>query len=529
MNERLRHILAVVKTDFLLRFRRPSTAVIFLILCAAAYLWIPAPSSGKALIQVEDRRALYNSIALAIGTSTIFTLLMGLFGYYLVSNSIKRDIQTRTGFILASTTMRNGEYLAGKFIGNIVFLAAITIGFLISSMIMQLIRGEAPLEPLTFIAIYALMVPPLLVYISTVAIIFESTKFLSGKFGDVLYFMVWILLIAFTAVGSEHKHYPNFVSYCDSMGMGYLFGQMKTIIGSDSLAIGSTQYDMTKTPFVISQFPFRAEWILPRLISLVWTIPLLLIPLARFHRFNPDRIKATSRRVRHGFIEKINSLLKPVSRLITAPFSRILNSGNKPSFIRSIAAEVLLTLQIYPAATVLIVFFTLFFAVLSPASIQNKLPLAFAAMVVVLADMATRERTVGTMPVVFAAPRLRSNFVFWKLITAIILALAFTWVAVLKLLFVQPFSALALIGGTIFAAACATGLGILTTNPKTFIVLFLFFLYLVMNDGGHNPFFDFAGWFRQATISVVAIYATISVAFIAIAESFYRLQLRRNY
>jgi hypothetical protein len=529
MNERVRHILAVVKTDFLLRFRRPSTAVIFLILCAAAYLWIPAPSTGKALIQVEERRALYNSIALAIGTSTIFTLLMGLFGYYLVSNSIKRDIQTRTGFILASTTLRNGEYLAGKFIGNIVFLSSISIGFLISSMIMQLIRGEAPLEPLTFIGIYLLMVPPLLVFISTIAIIFESTKFLSGKFGDVLYFMVWIGFIAFTAVGSEHKHYPHFTSYVDSMGMGYLFGQMKTILGSDSLAIGSSHFDMTKAPFVISTFPFHAEWILPRLISLVWTIPLLLIPLVRFHRFNPDRIKTTSKRIRHGFIEKINSLVKPVSKLVTAPFSRILNSGSKPSFFRSIAAEILLTLQIYPAATVLIVFFTIFFALLSPSAIQNKLPLAFAAMVVVLADMATREKTIGTMPVIFAAPKLRNNFVFWKLITAMILAIAFVWIAVLKLLFVQPFGALALIGGAIFAAACATALGILTSNPKTFIVLFLFFLYLVMNDGGQNPFFDFAGWFKQATFSVVAIYAAISVAFITLAESFHRIQLKRNY
>jgi hypothetical protein len=525
----IRRIVAVIKTDFLLRFRRPSTAVIFLILCVAAYLWIPDPSSGKALIQVDQRRALYNSIALAIGTSTIFCLLMGLFGYYLVSNSIKRDIQTRTGFILASTTLRNSEYLAGKFIGNIVFLSSITIGFLLSSMIMQLIRGEAPLEPLTFILFYALMVPPLLVFISTIAIIFESTKFLSGKFGDVLYFMVWISLMVFTAIGSEHKHYPNFASYFDSMGMGYLFGQMKTFLGSDSLSIGSTKYDMTKTPFVISGFSFRSEWIVPRLISLVWTIPLLLIPLARFHRFNPDRIKATFRRIHHGFIGKINALVKPLSGLITAPFLRILNAGNKQSFIRCVAAEILLTLQIYPAATVLIIFFTIFFLLLSPSAIQNKLPLAFAAMVVVLADMATREKTVGTMPVVFAAPGLRRNFVFWKLVTAIILALAFTWIAVLKLLFVQPFGALALVGGTIFAAALATALGILTSNPKTFIVLFLFFLYLVMNDGGHNPFFDFAGWFNQATISVVAIYATISLAFIALAESFHRLQLKQNY
>ncbi|HSE41982.1 MAG TPA: hypothetical protein VLH08_14555, partial [Acidobacteriota bacterium] len=174
MNERIQRIVAIVKADFLLRFRKASTAVIFLILCVAAYLWIPAPSSGKALIQFNEQRALYNSSALAIGTSTIFTLLMGLFGYYLVSNSIKKDIQTRTGFILASTTMKNGEYLIGKFAGNVVFLLALSVGFLLSSMIMQLIRGEAPLEPHIFLLYYGAMIPPLIIFVSTVAVVFES-------------------------------------------------------------------------------------------------------------------------------------------------------------------------------------------------------------------------------------------------------------------------------------------------------------------------------------------------------------------
>lgn len=48
----------------------------------------------------------------------------------MLSNTIRRDVQTRTGFVLASTTMRNSEYLVGKFFGNFVFLLAITIGFI---------------------------------------------------------------------------------------------------------------------------------------------------------------------------------------------------------------------------------------------------------------------------------------------------------------------------------------------------------------------------------------------------------------
>ncbi len=529
MSERFQRIVAVIKTDFLLRFRKASTAVIFLILCVAAYLWIPDPSSGKALIQLNEQRALYNSSALAIGTSTIFTLMMGLFGYYLVSNSIKKDIQTRTGFILASTTLKNSEYLIGKFAGNVLFLTALSFGFLISSIIMQLIRGEGPIEPFIFLAYYAVMIPPLIIFVSTIAIVFESIRFLSGKFGDVLYFAVWLTVLSVGAIGSEKKGYPNAGSYVDSMGMGYLIEQTRTIAGVSGLSIGSSPYDKTKPPFVISGIVFKREWILPRLSSLLYPLPLLLISLVRFHRFNPDRIKATSKRVRQGIPAKINALMKPIAALLTAPALKLTTVGGKPSFIRSVISEVLLALQIYPAGAVLIAFFTIWFAILSPAGIQNKLPLAFAAMVLVLSDLATREKSSGTLPVIFSAPKLRQNFVLWKLSSAVLLALAFTWIAILKLLFIQPFSALAVIGGTLFAAAAATALGILTTNPKTFIVIFLFFLYLVMNDKGHTASFDFAGWFNQTTPSIVAIYAAISAGFFIAAESFHRWQLKRNY
>jgi hypothetical protein len=529
MNERLQRISAVIKADFLLRFRKASTAVIFLLLCVAAYLWIPDPSTGRALIQLKEQRALYNSSALAIGTSTIFTLLMGLFGYYLVSHSIKKDIQTRTGFILASTTLKNSEYLIGKFAGNVVFLSAIAFAFLISSMIMQLIRGEAPIEPHIFLAYFGLMIPPLIVFVSTIAILFESIRFLSGKFGDVLYFAVWLTVVAVAAIGSEKNGYPNTGAYIDSMGMGYLIEQTRTLSGVRGLSIGSSPYDKTKPPFVIQGIVFKREWIIPRLSSLLYPLPLLLLPLVRFHRFNPDRIKATSRRVRQGIPGKINALMKPIASLLTSPAFKLTATGRKHSLIRSIFSEVLLALQIYPAGAVLIVFFTIFFALLSPVGIQNKLPLAFAAMVVVLADLATREKSSGTIPVIFSAPQLRQHFVLWKFSSAILLALAFTWIAILKLLIVQPFSALALIGGTIFAAACATALGILTTNPKTFIVGFLFFLYLVMNDKGHNASFDFAGWFNRTTPAIIAVYAAISVGSYTVAELFHRFQLKRNY
>ena len=71
MSERLQRLIAIVRADFLIRLRRPSTVVVFLLLSAIAYLWVPAPSTGRALMQIKDQRVLYNSASIAMATANI--------------------------------------------------------------------------------------------------------------------------------------------------------------------------------------------------------------------------------------------------------------------------------------------------------------------------------------------------------------------------------------------------------------------------------------------------------------------------
>jgi hypothetical protein len=85
----------------------------------------------------------------------------------------------------------------------------------------------------------------------------------------------------------------------------------------------------------------------------------------------------------------------------------------------------------------------------------------------------------------------------------------------------------ALAGGIVFVASTATALGVTTTNPKTFIVGFLTFWYVVVNDRGLSPKLDFAGFYGHSTFPVVALYAGLSVLAVAIAQMFYRARLAR--
>lgn len=187
----IRRVAAIVRADVLVRFRRFSTLVIFLLLSASALLWVPDPRTGRTLIQISGRRALYNSASIGMATAMLATIFVGMFGFYVVSNALRRDAMTRCGYVIASTEMRTHEYLLGKFLGNVVFLATFMTGYMLAAMAMLVIRAEAPLQPFVFASQYLILIPSTIVFVSVLAIVFESIPWLSGRFGDVVYFFAW--------------------------------------------------------------------------------------------------------------------------------------------------------------------------------------------------------------------------------------------------------------------------------------------------------------------------------------------------
>src|SRR5262245_44421471 len=210
---------------------------------------------------------------------------------------------------------------------------------MISLLIMQLISGEARLYPLTFVFHYLLIIPPLLVFVSVIAIVFESIRFLSGRFGDAVYFFLWIAAFAITVQFSSNSIGPNWAANFDMTGLGFLMNQVRSVTGKNGLAIGSTEFNMAKPPFIFHGIGLPMEWILPRLGSLLFPIPLLLLALFLFHRFDPSRLKASSKRKRRSWIGLFNEKLKFITNLLPSG-SRF--SGS--SFLGSVFEDSLLTL-----------------------------------------------------------------------------------------------------------------------------------------------------------------------------------------
>lgn len=519
MTVSLSRIGAIVAADFRIRFRRVSTVIVFLLLSAFAYVWIPAPSSGRALIQINGQRAINNSGAIGLGTASLGMMFVSLFGYYVISNAIRRDVISRCGVIAASTPMRSGEYLLGKFVGNLAFLVTFLAGFMLSSMVMLAVRGEARLEPLVFIGQYLLLTPPAIVFVSGVAVLFESIPWLAGKLGDVVYFFLWITVLSVVVATDKHGGI-SWTRCLDFTGFGFMIDQMQRTLHTESIAIGSSSFDPTKPPILFPGLTMTREWVLPRLISVLAPMSLLPVAALFFHRFDPVRTRNVSGKGTRNWIGRIQNLFKPLSRRAVGPLM-----ASRGSFLGAMWTDAALTFTLFPLAFVafLVVTIVTFFAPLAAT-----LPVVFALLAIIVSDVATRDVRAGTTGSVRSISRLRENYVWWKLGSTCVLSFFFCIVPLVRAIAHGPIVFAALICGIVFVASAATALGVISANSKTFIVVFLTFWYVVVNDRGTSPMLDFAGFYGHAAITTIILYAVISMLAIGFAQVFYRGCLRRT-
>jgi len=516
-----RRIGAILWSDFLVRYRSPSTVVVFLLLCFSAYLWVPDPSAGYTLMSIEGQRVLYNSAAMAFGTALLFSLLVALVGFYLVKGSIGRDLRTRCGVVIASTPTANWEYLVGKCLGSILFLASLAVGYLMSSMVMQLVRGEAPLDPVPYLVLYALLVPPAIVFVSVVALLFEAWPPLAGRAGEVGYFFLWSLLLTVSIAWQTQGTGPGL--FFDFTGIGFLQQVLHNVAGAESFSLGAATFDATKEPLVFEAVRVEPRWILARLASTLAPAPILLLAVVVFHRFDPTRARSSRRRDRTGMAARVTHL---VQRPASLALSLLLPGfGSRPSLAGSTISEAQLILLLHPlAATTLGLI--LLASMVAPVAVLTRivLPATFVILAVALADASCREGRSGTMGLIASAPKLEKWYVWWKLSAALLVGLPCTAVAAVRLLPAAPGSALSVLIGLLFTAATATALGILAGTPRALVVLYLSFWYVVLNDGGRTPALDFAGFYGTATISTRILYLTLAILLLLIAQAVHSLR-----
>jgi len=521
MRESFKRIGAIIRTEFFFRFRRTTAMVTFLIVAATVYLIIPDISTGRTLMHVNNARVLYNSATVAIGTVVFCTILLSIIGFYIVGNSFRRDISTRTGYILAASPVTSTELIVGKFFGSVLYLTGIMVTYMISAMVMFLIRGESALEPLVFLSTYFVFTIPVVFFCAAAAIAFESLPMLSGRIGDVIFFFVWAATFSIPVAFADHASLSSgIIRSLDVVGMLPIIGKFQEQFHDAAVSIGFTEFDPALKPVLFNGISWTWGLLFQRCSTLF--LPVLLLFLARvwFHRFDPTRIKSFARNRKRSVFEKLRHLGKPVTRL----FQKYTIGGH--SFASSIRADVLMTVMLSPLLLVAIVVCVIFSLSVNIVTLRSAmLPAIIVVVVIALADLTSRDDSSGMQSLLFTAPRIKSRYIIWKFFSALFVTLCFTMISIIRFVLEMPRVAVSLCIGSILMAASAVGFGVLTGSRKLFMAIFLMLLYIAMN-AKNVPVFDFAGFLGAATTGVQLMYGAIAIGIMLIA--YFRHNVRAN-
>jgi hypothetical protein len=513
MSTRPLPLWSVLVMESRLRFRRSSTWVLFVLLCVAAFYLMPETGSGGTAFLIAERRVLLNSAATSLTSSILGGLILSLAAFYVISDSLGTDLRTGMGHLIASSPLSSARYLAGKLLGNIVFLYLLCFVFMLACMAVHLLHGEAALEPLVFFRTFGVEFIPMVPCIAGIALVFECVRFLSGRGGDVLYFLFWLLFISIGVLILENAQSLAWLLAVDISGMGFFLKEIVHITGTTHFTIGYSPYDASLTPVLFQGLDWDPAFVLPRLLSTLFVLPLFAIALAFFRRFDPAR--QISKRAEAGFISRIGHKLS--FQWLQGFVSRIPVPSGAPSLARAAALEMNFTFALFPVLLLMLAATAIcgLFCAIDAIRI-GIVPAVFFVTVPMLAGIPTRDRVDGTTPLIFTAPLVRRNFVFVKLIAALGIMLLLSAIPLIRITLDAPMNGLALLVGLVFASAAATALGLLTGSPKPFVVTFLLFLYLAISTKT-EPAFDFAGWEQLTTLPIIAAYAIASFAMVSAA------------
>ncbi len=502
-------VKALALTEIRLRLRRTSTVVALLVVVAISWVMIADPAGGTALLVSKGARALYTSSTLSIGSAALGGLLFSLAGFYLVRGRMAEDIRSGTGSVIGATPVGNALFLFGRWLGAVAYLCALILGFMLTIMVLHLVRGDGPIQPLIYLQNFTLMLLPMVLFTASVAILFDSWNPLMGKGGDVLFFIVWTLQLG--AIGSAAENgVITAVELIDFNGMGASMIAITEALGTKSVALGGGDFKAALPPLRLPDNLWPVQLVLLRVASCLVALLPALAAAFLFHRFSPDKVKVATASKRRTPLEVINTLFKPLARCVSPLFVLAARIGGFPG---QVLGDVALTLAAAPFA-ILAVLAAVLISLFAPAAALGGV--ALAAVVfwgVLVSDLSTRDFSADTEDLSGAVHGGISLRLVRQYAATLFLGLMFAGVAGVRWATLEPMRALALLAGVLSFAALASAFGRLSRTARLFMALFLFWVYVSLN-APKVALIDAIGFLNAATPASMATWlATAALAF----------------
>ena len=289
---RLRALYAIMRACYLNKVRTYRFLIILGLTIVARYIFVPAPEANYVTLgwgsDTAFYRGVYNSAWIGANVAMLTGTFLTLMGFYVVNDTVKRDEQTRVGQIIATTPLSNPVYTLGNTLGNFAVLSTMIAVVLLTSLGMQLFRGETfTIDPWALMAPFVMLVLPVMFLVAAIAVLFETRPMLRGGLGNIAYTFMWLIglplssdlidLFGLTAIlrsmgAAGLAKYPEIVHNSFIMGFSWGFPTGRTL-----------------STFVWQGIQWTSETLQTRLLLLVLATGIALLASVRFNRFDPAR------------------------------------------------------------------------------------------------------------------------------------------------------------------------------------------------------------------------------------------------
>ncbi|MAT99806.1 MAG: hypothetical protein CL608_21915 [Anaerolineaceae bacterium] len=471
--------------DFLERVRRPGIWVVAALGVGFGILFLPPADSQTLMLALGPWRGVYNSAWVGIVFGLLAVMILPLFGFSVIKNSLSRDRETRVGQIIATTPLKRPFYLLGKWLSNLAVLTILLVVLSVMALVMQLWRGEVTaVQPGQLLIPLWLLGLPVMALLAALALLFETLPLLAGGVGNILFFFGWLFYLGGVALpGLFRAQIGWLVPQADWLGVTRPIAALQAFATtidpaySGHFNIAGASYGVFPTVVMWDGLAWTAAIAAERLLWLAAAVVLVLLTALVFDRFDPARsgpqfLQRWKRRPTAA-ASPDDFALEPVNSL--AQLKSLSGGLEQPSLLTLLQAELRLLLNgrprwLYALAGLL----TLLSLAAPPGDGPPVAALAWLWPVLLWAELGTRTQTFHTQTLVYAAPEPRRAQFWLPWLAGVLLALMATVGLGLKALAAGDLLQwLGILTGTLFVSSLALACGVWSGNGRLFQVLYL--------------------------------------------------------
>ncbi|WCT13188.1 hypothetical protein [Mucilaginibacter jinjuensis] len=485
----MKYIYSIIKADYLQRTRSYAFLITLAVTIYGAYSFVPPPSANYTTLTIPGFQGVYNSAWVGYVSAMMTTVMLSLWGFFLVNSGIKKDIDTEVGLIVATTPITNLGYLLSKFLSNfLVLLTIMGFTFVVSIGMFFLRASGSPRIVSDFVLPYVLFALPSLFLVSSIAIAAEV--FLRDKL--ILQCIAFIFLFGVIISSSKGAPDNNGVVLMDVFGIKTITNSISNQINTQyhanihdiSMGFIFNSHRKAYQTFVWNGVSFSGVFILSRLLWICMGFVVVYVSSFFFHRFDFKQVSRSNKKKKVVLSESAQEIV--YREPATINLSKMPKLVPDYGIIPFIKTELLLLTRKGSKWLWLIVAGVWVGMLFAPLNIAYGilLPVIWFLQVTRWSELATKEKANQLHYFTYSSYKPLQRMLPAQILAGVILAIALALpVIVRNAIAADGYAVFNIISGAVFILLLAVSLGIVSGGKKLYEILFFMITYLLIEKG----------------------------------------------